>query len=817
MNGMFTDRLRRVLKIAKEDCLNFGSDYIGTEHILLGLIKEGSGLALKALNDLGVDLDHLEDTMLSMLQNDVVNTIPLGVHSMLPFSIRAKRALENAGNIAKDMGYNYIGTEHILLGILVDPDTQASIILKNEGIDYEKVEKQIAGILKSSIQSEENKFRKKQTTIPPNLASFGRDLTEMAENGDLDPVVGRDKEIERISQVLSRRKKNNPVLIGEPGVGKTAIVEGLAQKIVNREVPEVLESKRIFLLDMASVVAGTKYRGQFEERLKAIVSELRKNKNLVVFIDELHTMVGAGGSEGSLDASNIIKPALSRGEIQAIGATTLEEYKKHIEKDGALERRFQTITVDPPGLIHTTEILKGLQENYEKHHKVQYTDEAISSAVILSDRYIQNRFLPDKAIDILDEAGARIRLDAYRLPPDVRNLETEIEKLNKKLAIAVKKQDYEEAAKLRDKKQHETDSLIKLRNDWKSKKEETILIVDEEHIRKVISSISGIPIDRIDKTENKKLLSIESNLKKRIIGQDLAIDKISKAIRRSRTGLRSVDRPIGSFLFLGTSGVGKTALAKELAELLFGSADNLIRFDMSEYMDKFNVSKLIGAPPGYVGYEEGGLLTEKVRRKPYSIVLLDEIEKAHPDIFNILLQIMDEGQLTDSSGVRVSFRNTIVIMTTNVGAKKLTAEKSMGFAGVGNAGAYNYNEMEKKILSSMKDVFNPEFINRIDETIVFSKLAEPELLQIIDIMLDELKERLLEKNIKITINKKVKEFIVNDVKDLELGARPLRRSIQKLLEDALAEEFLKHSVIEDANVKVTIAKNGIKVFIDKDN
>ena len=816
MNGMFTDRLRRVLKIAKEDCISFGSDYIGTEHILLGLVKEGSGLALKALNDLGVDLDGLEETITTMLKNDVVNTIPLGVHSMLPFSIRAKRALENAGNIAREMGYNYIGTEHILLGILVDPDTQASVIMKNDGIDYVKVEKQLANILKSSIQTEETKFRKKKAAISTNLTSFGRDLTEMAEAGELDPVIGRDKEIERISQVLSRRKKNNPVLIGEPGVGKTAIVEGLAQKIVNKEVPEILENKRIFLLDMASVVAGTKYRGQFEERLKAIVTELRKNKNLVVFIDELHTMVGAGGSEGSLDASNIIKPALSRGEIQAIGATTLDEYRKHIEKDGALERRFQTISVEPPGLVHTTEILKGLQGNYEKHHKVQYTDEAISAAVILSDRYIQNRFLPDKAIDILDEAGARIRLDAYRLPPDVRNLEKDIEKLNKKLAIAVKKQDYEEAAKLRDLKQNETDNLIKLRNDWKSKKEETILIVNEDNIRKVISSISGVPIDKIDKTENKKLMSIEADLKKSVIGQDRAIETVSKAIRRSRTGLRSVDRPIGSFLFLGTSGVGKTELAKKLAEFLFGSEENLVRFDMSEYMDKFNVSKLIGAPPGYVGYEEGGLLTEKVRRKPYSIVLLDEIEKAHPDIFNILLQIMDEGQLTDSSGVKVSFRNTIVIMTTNVGAKKLLGEKSMGFGG-DTSEETNYLDMEKKLLSSMKEVFNPEFINRIDETVVFSKLGHDQLISIIDIMLDELKERLLEKNIKISINKKVKEFIIADIKDLELGARPLRRSIQKILEDALAEEFLKHSVVEDTNVKVTVTKNGIKVTTAKNS
>jgi len=816
MNGMFTDRLRKVLRIAKEDCIAFNGDYIGTEHILLGLIKEGSGLALKALNDLGIDLDRLEHTLTTMLQSDVINTLSASPRNIVPFSIRGKRALEKAGFIARQMGYNYIGTEHILLGILDDDANQASIILKNENVEFDKVEELLAKMLKSSMQKEERNFRKKKAIISPSLSSFGRDLTEMAEKGELDPVIGRDKEIERISQVLSRRKKNNPVLIGEPGVGKTAIVEGLAQKIVNREVPEILENKKIFLLDMASVVAGTKYRGQFEERLKSIVTELRKNSNLVVFIDELHTMVGAGGSEGSLDASNIIKPALSRGEIQAIGATTLDEYKKYIEKDGALERRFQTISVDPPGIVHTTEILKGLQKNYEKHHKVQYTDQAISASVILSDRYIQNRFLPDKAIDILDEAGARIRLDAYRLPPDVRNLEKEITKITTNLEYAVKHQQYEEAARLRDVKQTEMDKLIKKRNDWKSKKEETILIVDEDHIRKVISSISGVPIDKIDKTENKKLLNIEKELKKAIIGQDRAVDTVSKAIRRSRTGLRSVDRPIGSFLFLGTSGVGKTALAKKLAEILFGSTDNLIRFDMSEYMDKFNVSKLIGSPPGYVGYEEGGLLTEKVRRKPYSIVLLDEIEKAHPDIFNILLQIMDEGQLTDSSGIKVSFRNTIVIMTTNVGAKNLSNSKAMGFAG-DKTDKQDYEEMEKKLLKSMKQMFNPEFVNRIDETIVFSKLGKIELIAIVDIMIDELKHRLEEKNIKISVNKKVKEFIISDIKDMELGARPLRRSIQKLLEDALAEEFLKYSVVEDTTVKVTMTKNGIKVNISKNS
>lgn len=814
MNGMFTDRIRRVLKIAREEALNLNSDYIGTEHLLLGLIKEGSGVAVRILEVLGLDLKKTENKITMLIKNNSVSSISVNNVNMIPFTVRAKRVLENSATISREMEYNFIGTEHLLLGLASDVESQSAIILRNENITFDSIKKKLNEILRSAADGDDSYLTSKKSDLPQLLISFGRDLTEMAEKGKLDPIIGREKEIERVTQVLSRRKKNNPVLIGEPGVGKTAVIEGLAQRIIRKEIPEVLENKRIVMLDMASVVAGTKYRGQFEERIKAIVAELQKDPSIIIFIDELHTIVGAGGSEGSLDASNIFKPALSRGEIQCIGATTFDEYRKYIEKDGALERRFQTIMVEPPSTSEAVEILKGLQKKYEKHHKVQYTDEAIYSSVVLSERYVQSRFLPDKAIDIIDEAGAKIRLDAYRLPPELTNMEDEIEVLEKKLSEAVNKQDYERAAEIRDMQKKIREKLIKTRTDWKAKKEETILVVDEDKIRQTISTITGVPIFRIESSENKKLLDIEKSLTEKIIGQDLPVSILAKSIRRSRTGLRSVHRPIGVHMFLGTSGVGKTELAKQLAEYLFGSQDHLIRLDMSEYMEKFNVSKLIGAPPGYVGFNEGGQLTEKVRRKPYCIILLDEIEKAHPDIFNILLQIMEDGTLTDASGLKVSFRNCIVIMTTNVGVKDIVQEKSLGFSSKGEK-ELMYEDMKKKLIAKVKDVFNPEFINRVDEIIVFNRLSKEDILKITANLMNELKERMAEKNLTLSIGKGVKEFLAEHDYDVNAGARTLRRNIQKLVEDPLAESMLRLNIAEDAKISLRMKKGEIQISIAK--
>ncbi len=782
MNGMFTDRVKKVLQIAREESVRLGNDYVGTEHLLLGLIKEGDGVAVAVLRSMGCDLDELS----SNIEKSITSAGGMmTIGQMLPFTPRAKKVLEVAANEARSMSHKYIGTEHLLLSLMKDTESAAANALAASGLEYDKVKEEISRVLRGGESVSSTSKEKSKT---PFLDHFGRDLSAMGRDGRLDPVIGREKEIERVVQILSRRKKNNPVLIGEPGVGKTAIVEGLAQKIVEKNIPQVLENKRVVNLDMASMVAGTKYRGQFEERLKALMVELQKNDNVIIFIDELHTIVGAGGSEGSLDASNIFKPALSRGEIQCIGATTLDEYRKYIEKDGALARRFQTIMVDPPNTKETIQILMGLRHNYEDHHKVTYTDRAIEEAVKSSERYISDRYLPDKAIDIIDEAGARKRLSSMEIPPEIRGIEKEIADVVKEKEQSVEEQNFEHAAKLRDKQDKLKGDLLEKKALWRKSKAEERLLVDEATVIEVISNMTGIPLSRLEEGESKKLLNLEKELRKRVIGQDEALEAISRSIRRSRAGLHNVRRPIASFIFLGPTGVGKTELAKALAEALFDTEDALIRIDMSEYMEKFAVSRLVGAPPGYVGYEEGGQLTEKVRKKPYSVILFDEMEKAHPDIFNILLQILDDGVATDAYGRHVNFKNTIIIMTSNAGSRDV---KKAGQVGFGKTDGKSYYEsMKSKVMDELKRIFNPEFLNRVDETIVFNPLGKDEIAEIVEIHLKQVEDRLLEKDVKIEVSNDAKKHLVKKGFDPYLGARPLRRSIQRLLEDLLAEEFL---------------------------
>jgi len=796
MNGMFTDRVKKVMQLAREESVRLGNDYVGTEHLLLGLIREGDGVAIAVLKNLTVDLEDLARNIEKSI-NTSGGMMTIG--QMIPFTPRAKKVLEIAAQEARAMSHKYIGTEHILLALMKDNESAAATALAAVGVDYDSCREEIDKVLRGSEspaqqsqafgeapQAPGGPGKKKSKT--PFLDHFGRDLTELARAGKLDPIIGRDKEIERVIQILSRRKKNNPLLIGEPGVGKTAVVEGLALKIVERKIPEVLEQKRVVTLDMASIVAGTKYRGQFEERLKALMTELQKNDNVITFIDEIHTIVGAGGSEGSLDASNIFKPALARGELQCIGATTFDEYRKHIEKDGALERRFQSITIDPPSADETVEILKGLKERYEKHHKVTYTLDAITAAVKLSERYMNNRFLPDKAIDIIDEAGARIRLSSLTVPPAIREMEDEITKVVALKEQAVTDQDYEAAARFRDSQEKLQESLSDAKNTWKTERSEERLMVDEDIITDVVSKMTGIPITRVDAAEGLNLLGLEAELHTRVVGQERAIEVVSRAIRRSRAGFHNNRRPIGSFIFLGPTGVGKTELCKALAQVLFKSPDALVRIDMSEYMEKFSVSRLVGAPPGYVGYEEGGQLSEKIRKKPYAVVLLDEIEKAHPDVFNMLLQILDDGHLTDSFGRKVNFRNTIIIMTSNLGARDIK-RGGLGFSN--GESKTDYERMERMVLDELKKTFNPEFLNRVDESIVFHPLTQDDLQRIIEIQLGEVQTRLSERKVILVPSKEAKELLVEKSFDPMLGARPLRRSIQRMVEDALAEDFLR--------------------------
>jgi ATP-dependent Clp protease ATP-binding subunit ClpC len=727
------------------------------------------------------------------------------IGQMLPFTPRAKKVLEIAANEARSMSHKYIGTEHLLLALMKDTESTASNALASAGLEYDKVKEEINRVLRGG----ETASTPKEKSKTPFLDHFGRDLTALAREGKLDPVIGREKEIERVVQILSRRKKNNPVLIGEPGIGKTAIVEGLAQKIIDKSIPQVLENKRVVNLDMASIVAGTKYRGQFEERIKALMVELQKNDNVIIFIDELHTIVGAGGSEGSLDASNIFKPALSRGEIQCVGATTLDEYRKYIEKDGALARRFQTIMVDPPGVKETILILAGLRHRYEDHHKVTYTDKAIEEAVKLSERYISDRFLPDKAIDVIDEAGARKRLSSMEIPPEIRQIEMEINDVIKEKEKAVEHQEFERAAKLRDKQEKLKEALLEKKALWRKSKAEERLLVDEATIIEIIATMTGIPLSRLEEEESNRLLKLEDELRKRVVGQDKALEAVAKSIRRSRAGLHSARRPIASFIFLGPTGVGKTELAKTLSVALFNTEDALVRIDMSEYMEKFAVSRLVGAPPGYVGYEEGGQLSEKIRKKPYSVILLDEIEKAHPDVFNILLQILDDGILTDSYGRHVNFKNTIIIMTSNAGSRDVRKTASVGFGK--STDVSDYESMKGKVMDELKRIFNPEFLNRVDETIVFNPLGKEEIAKIVDIQLKEVSGKLSERNVSLEVSQSAKEFILEHGFDPILGARPMRRSIQKLVEDRLAEEFLNKR-FDDGDTVTVDAGNGELTF-----
>ncbi|MCD6093858.1 MAG: ATP-dependent Clp protease ATP-binding subunit [Candidatus Omnitrophica bacterium] len=811
MFSRFTERARKVILLAKEEAKRLNHDYIGTEHILLGLVREGEGVAAAVLEGLlGISLEtvRLEVEKLIKPGSDLL------VSGDIPFTPKAKEVLELAFDEAKKMGHNYIGTEHLLLGLLREKEGIGAQVLLNLGLDINKLREAIMRLLGEGVpsgepDSESRRGRTKEKSRTPALDAFGRDLTSLAKEGKLDPVIGRVNEIERVIQILARRTKNNPVLLGEAGVGKTAIVEGLAQKIVEGSVPEVLLDKRIVILDLGLIVAGTKYRGQFEERIKAVMQEIRRTKNVIIFIDELHTLVGAGGAEGALDASNILKPALSRGEIQCIGATTLNEYRKYIEKDAALERRFQTITVDPPTIEETIEILKGLRPKYEAFHKVKMSDEALEAAAKLSDRYISGKFLPDKAIDLIDEAGSRARLSATVVPPNFKNLKQKIERLDKQKKEAVSNQDFEKAAEIRDLERKAKEELAEKEKNWKQRRGEKKITLGREDIARVVSQITNIPLAQLEEKETKRLLQMEKEIHKRVVGQDEAVRAIAQAVRRSKAGIKDPRRPIGSFIFLGPTGVGKTLLARVLAEFMFGHEDAMFQIDMSEYMEKFNVSRLIGAPPGYVGYEEGGQLTEKVRRKPYSVVLLDEIEKAHPDVFNLLLQILEDGSLTDSFGRKVDFRNVILIMTSNVGTEMLKKKGTIGFSAPEEDASYE--TMKRKVLDAAKKVFRPEFLNRIDEMVVFHSLTKEDLKKIVDLQIEEVQERLSEKQLNIRLTSSAKEFLIEKGYDPLLGARPLRRTIQRYLEDPLSEEILAGRFKGKKTVEVSL-KNGRLVF-----
>ncbi|MEN8191605.1 MAG: ATP-dependent Clp protease ATP-binding subunit [Bacteroidota bacterium] len=802
MDGNFSERVQEVIRLSREEALRLGHDYIGTEHILLGIIREAHGVAVTIMNNLNVDLQQLKKSIEDSVKA-VGGTLTIG---NIPLTKQAEKVLKITQIEAKIYKSSVIGTEHILLSLLRDEDNIATQILHQFQVTYESVRSELNIIMSNQpIEGKQESAlpplgKKTEKSKTPVLDNFGRDLTKYALDDKLDPVIGREKEIERVAQVLSRRKKNNPVLIGEPGVGKTAIAEGLALKIVHRKVPRILQDQRVVTLDLAGLVAGTKYRGQFEERMKALMAELEKAEDVILFIDELHTIVGAGGASGSLDASNMFKPALARGDIQCIGATTLDEYRKFIETDGALDRRFQKVMVDPPTVDETIEILNHIKFKYEEHHSVKYSEDAINASVKLSERYITDRHLPDKAIDVLDEAGSRVHMGNFKVSDTILELEEEIDEIKKDKIKVVKQQDYEEAARLRDTERRLQSELEIEKNKWEKENEGVVYDVGEEDIATVVSMMTGIPVTRVVQAETEKLLKMEDSLKERIVGQDEAVTKLTKAIRRTRAGLKNPTKPIGNFIFLGPTGVGKTELAKVLAKYLFDSEDALIRIDMSEYMEKYAVSRLVGAPPGYVGYEEGGQLTEKVRRKPYSVILFDEIEKAHPDVFNILLQVLDDGQLTDGLGRKIDFKNTIIIMTSNVGTKAIRDTGGFGFSGEDQVD--KYKNLKDTVVGAMKDLFNPEFLNRIDDTIVFRNLEREDIKKIISIELQDVIQNLENNKMKIALEDSALEFLTDKGYDPKFGARPLKRAIQTYLEDPLAEELLMGKIKEGDTIIV---------------
>src|SRR5213596_2044440 len=815
----FTPRAQQVLALARKEADRFNHNFVGTEHLLLGLIKLGQGVAVNVLQKLGLDLE----TVRMEVEKQVGTGPDQKMIGNIPYTPRVKKVLALAAKEAKALNHTYVGTEHILLGLLREGDGVAARVLKNLDVDIEQTRQEILKELDPNFSSQEEQpagsgeasekpAEKKGEVKTPARKAFGRDLTEIARKGEMDPVIGRKNEIERVIQILCRRTKNNPVLLGEAGVGKTAIVEGLAQEIARGNVPELLREKRVITLDLALMVAGTKYRGQFEERIKAVMDEIRRAKNIILFIDELHTIVGAGSAEGTMDASNIIKPALSRGELQCIGATTLNEYRKYIEKDAALERRFQAVKVEAPSIEEAILILKGLRPKYEDHHKAEFTDKAIEASVKLSDRYITDRYLPDKAIDLMDEAGSRARIGTMTRPPQVKGLEGEIEEIKTKKERAIKNQDFEGAASMRDKEKHAKERLEAVLKEWRTTREEKRVKVDEEDILHVVSKWTGIPLQRMEQGEMARLLQVETEMDKVVIGQREAVSALCKALRRSRADLKDPRRPIGTFALLGPTGVGKTLLAKTLAEQLFGDGKALVQLDMSEYMEKFNVSRLIGSPPGYVGYEEGGQLTEQVRRKPYSVVLFDEIEKAHPDVWNLLLQILEEGKLTDNVGRVVNFRNTIILMTSNVGSDTIKKQSTMGFSPISDESSYE--RMREKIMDEAKKTFRPEFLNRLDDIVVFRSLTKPDLIEILDLEISKVMQRLKARNITLVLDEKAKDLLVNKGYDPAYGARPMRRSVERALEDPLAEEILKGQFHEGEPIIVS-AENEKLVFSQK--
>lgn len=815
----FTPRAQQVLALARKEADRFNHSYVGTEHLLLGLIKLGQGVAVNVLQKMGLDLE----TVRMEVEKQVGSGPETKMVGNIPYTPRVKKVLALAQKEANALSHSYVGTEHILLGLLREGEGVAARVLKSLEIDIERTRNEILSELdpnftpsegdQESAQGGSGSGSGKKETKTPALRAFGRDLTELAKKNELDPVIGRQSEIERVIQILCRRTKNNPVLLGEAGVGKTAIVEGLAHEIVTGNVPEILHDKKVITLDLALMVAGTKYRGQFEERIKAVMDEIRRTKNVLLFIDELHTIVGAGSAEGAMDASNIIKPALSRGELQCIGATTLNEYRKYIEKDAALERRFQSVKVEAPSVEETVLILKGLRHKYEAHHHAKFTDEALEAAAKLSDRYLTGRFLPDKAIDIVDEAGAKSRITSMTRPPEVKGIEKEIDEIRAGKEEAIKSQDFEKAASLRDSEKQSKEKLETTLTEWRQKREEKETIVGADDILHIIAKWTGIPLQRMERKETEKLLKMEEEIKNTVIGQDEAVIAISKALRRSRADLKDPRRPIGSFIFLGPTGVGKTFLAQTLAEFMFGDRDALIQIDMSEYMEKFTSSRLIGSPPGYVGHEEGGQLSEAVRRRPYSVVLFDEIEKAHPDVMHLLLQILEEGKVTDSLGRKINFQNTIIIMTSNVGAELIKRSTQMGF-GAASRDEADYEVMKEKVLDESKRVFKPEFINRLDDLIVFHSLSKDDLVKIVDLEVAKVRARLKDKQIELDLDKSAHLFLIEKGYDPTYGARPMRRAVERYLEDPLAEEILRGNIKEGKEVEMisVSAENGKLVF-----